>query len=145
MPIEAMTRYHTLLHSLASQAMQELRDVHASAGCNDLQLPDSAELRQLVQEYDAWNLQTTVGKLHEKDESQLTRYKPHQGQVLLHDGLVPFAIHRLKEELRTSIRTRRLKSTTTMTTSSSFALRSWTAPRASLRFRRLLLPVRRSS
>jgi hypothetical protein len=82
---------------LALKGIEELSDLHANNGCNDLVLPDSPALRQLHLEWNAWNLRTTVGKLHEADQDQIVPYpRPFEnGTVCVFDSLTEFAIRKL--------------------------------------------------
>jgi hypothetical protein len=88
-----------LIKNLASIGIEELNEHFANAGCNDLIVEDSPELKELWDEFNAANLNTTVDKLDKNDDQYMSYPKPHQRDgksfVCLNDSIIIFALKKL--------------------------------------------------
>ena len=92
--------------ALARMGIEELAETHGNAGCNEMSMPDSPELRQLWDEYNAWNMNVPLDKL-DKTSDQYREYPEPTtkattglwghpaGTVTLDDGLTEFALRKL--------------------------------------------------
>lgn len=77
---------------IAKLAIEELSNQLSNAGCNDLELEDSKELRELWREYNAWNLSVSLDELNEKDDQYKPYPKPYRGKVTLNGYLFIFVL-----------------------------------------------------
>ncbi len=82
-----------IVKSLVENAVEQLADHFANAGCNDLQVPNTPEVKALWAEYNLWNCPEATGPEHD----QWMRFpESDEPFVIVHDG---FQIFLLKKEL----------------------------------------------
>lgn len=83
------------LKTLLEQAIEQLSDMQACAGCNDLLIENTDEMRQLWDEWNAWNLNTTIEEAR-KDEDQYVPFGTprRDGKVCVNDSLLVFLLRR---------------------------------------------------
>lgn len=80
----------TLQKSLAKFAIKQLDDMQGRAGCNDMYLPDNEEARELLKEYQAWNLGTTLDKV--ESHAEYFEWPAHKGRICCNDGVLIYVL-----------------------------------------------------
>lgn len=80
---------------LALMGIEELSEHHGNAGCNDLRLKHSPELRQLWREWNAWNMQIPVDKVDDSDDQYVPYGPVRDGEVILFDSLQEYVLRKM--------------------------------------------------
>ena len=79
---------------ILKEAIEELEDKQACAGCNDLEIPDTEESRQLLREAFAWNNNCSIEDIENHDDwNEEYEFKSYRkGTLLTSDSLMIYLL-----------------------------------------------------
>ena len=83
------------VRKIVETAIRELEIHQSRAGCNDMEVPNTDEMRQLWLECEAWNLGVDVADLDKMRDEWMPFPESDKETVTVHDSLSGFLLRKI--------------------------------------------------
>ena len=79
------------IKELLEYAINELEEIQGASGCNDLELPNTPEIKKLWKEYNVWNCEEATNSEHDQ---WMPLSKLNDNELLGNDGFLVFLLRK---------------------------------------------------